>query len=346
MILSCPECGTQYTLKESQLGPRGRTVRCTSCRHTWHAEIPIDLRYSEPKTRKDRDEPEEDLQSVKAEKLPGKYRAMLQDKKRIQALAVEFSMWGGMAALILLVLALGYFLRVDIVKAFPRVAGAYAMVGLDVKGTNLRFVSQSALPVLKGGRFVVTVQAKVTNIGDQPEPVPPIRVKTQDSSLQPFGSVLMPSGDLTVAPRATRTLTFDIADPENKVAHLDLDFDLVAMKKAQKGRKPAAADHAVAAGSEDGTQAPQMAEAAPPAAIAPAPIPANTAEIVPPTPATDTEAAPQDSDVSTQVIDTGTPQQSLSRKPAHPLRGALSFSDDNTQSLKASNKTSRLESKS
>lgn len=354
MILSCPECGTQYTLKESQLGPRGRTVRCTSCRHTWHAEIPIDLRYSEPKAHKDAPE-EEDLQSIKAKKLPGKYRAMLQDKKRVQALAVETAMWGGMAALALLVLALGYFLRVDIVKAFPRVAGAYAMVGLDVKGTNLRFVSQSAVPMLKGGRFVVTVQAKVTNIGDNPEPVPPVRAKMQDASLQPFGSMLMPSGDLVVEPHTTRTLTFDIADPENKVAHLDLDFDLVAMK-AQKGRKStgSAEIHPLAAGSEDMAREPRtvtpemvpaMADATPHAAAAPVAeavaIPA--ADITP-----DTEAAPQDSDISTpttntQTIDTGAPPQSLSRKPAHPLRGALSFGD---AGLKSASKPSDHESKS
>lgn len=349
MILSCPECGTQYTLKESQLGPRGRTVRCAACKHTWHAEIPVDLRYSEPKVHKF--EPVEDLQSVQAKKLPGKYRAMLQDKKRIQALAVETAIWGGMAMLVLAVLALGYFLRVDVVKAFPRVAGAYAMVGLDVKGTNLRFVSQTAEPVLKGGRFVVTVQAKVTNIGDKPEPVPPVRAKMQDAGLQPFGSVLMPSGELVVEPHATRTLTFDIADPTNKVAHLDLDFDLEAMKKGHKGdakggRKPAAPEHQAPEHGAPDHSAPEHAAA--PHDMAAGSEEAQTLEAshdAMPEPAGHAEAlidGPQDAGIGSQTIDTGVPAKALSRKPAHALRGALSFSDDDAKSAK----TGRHESKS
>lgn len=360
MILSCPECGTQYTLKESQLGPRGRTVRCTTCRHTWHAEVPIDLRFSEPKKAV---EPEEDLQSVKAKKLPGKYRAMLEDKKRMRALAVETVMWGGMAALAIVVLALGYFLRVDVVKAFPRVAGAYAMIGLDVKGTNLRFDSQTAAPVLKGGRFFVTVQAKVTNIGDKAEPVPPVRVKLQDGSLQPFGSVLIPSGGLVVEPHATRTLTFDIADPENKVAHLDLDFDLEAMKKGKKGQKshkPAAGGHDehATAGSEGeslATETPEAhgetpAEAAPHAEAAAVhgtnPTAEHGADHGPEhgpehAPEHGAEAMAAPPEVTTQTFETDPQPHSLSRKPAHPLRGALSFGDDNAPATKTGHPASK-----
>ena len=50
MILSCPNCATKYTLNESQLGVRGRTVRCAACKTTWHAERPekpIDLSFSD-----------------------------------------------------------------------------------------------------------------------------------------------------------------------------------------------------------------------------------------------------------------------------------------------------------
>jgi predicted Zn finger-like uncharacterized protein len=236
MILSCPNCATKYTLNESQLGVRGRTVRCAACKTTWHAERPekppekpIDLSFSD--VRKSGKDTVDDLHKVKAKKLPLKYRAILEDKKRMKALAAQGMVWGGMAAAFVMVLALGFFLRVDIVRAFPRIAGAYAMVGMKVNGTHLVFGDKTADAGFKGGRFVVTVKAQIKNTSDKPVPVPPVRVKLLDATLQEFNSVLMPSNGLVVAPHATRTLVFDVADPKNLTSSLDLDFDLVAMKK-------------------------------------------------------------------------------------------------------------------
>lgn len=38
MILTCPECGTQYVVKEGAIPPAGRQVRCASCKHSWHQD--------------------------------------------------------------------------------------------------------------------------------------------------------------------------------------------------------------------------------------------------------------------------------------------------------------------
>ena len=36
MILTCPNCGTQYMVKDGAIPPGGRQVRCASCKHSWH----------------------------------------------------------------------------------------------------------------------------------------------------------------------------------------------------------------------------------------------------------------------------------------------------------------------
>lgn len=38
MILTCPECGTQYAVKDGAIPEGGRKVRCASCGHSWHQD--------------------------------------------------------------------------------------------------------------------------------------------------------------------------------------------------------------------------------------------------------------------------------------------------------------------
>jgi predicted Zn finger-like uncharacterized protein len=38
MILTCPNCGTQYVVKDGAIPAQGRQVRCASCKHSWHQD--------------------------------------------------------------------------------------------------------------------------------------------------------------------------------------------------------------------------------------------------------------------------------------------------------------------
>lgn len=38
MIITCPDCETNFLVKAEQLGERGRKVRCGSCAYVWHQE--------------------------------------------------------------------------------------------------------------------------------------------------------------------------------------------------------------------------------------------------------------------------------------------------------------------
>ena len=41
MILTCPNCGTQYVVKDGAIPPEGRQVRCAACKHSWH-QAPVE----------------------------------------------------------------------------------------------------------------------------------------------------------------------------------------------------------------------------------------------------------------------------------------------------------------
>ncbi|ESQ92989.1 hypothetical protein ABAC460_01690 [Asticcacaulis sp. AC460] len=199
---------------------------------TWHAERqedPIEL----PLPAQSAPSRAEELQDIKPRKLPGQYRAMVEDKKRSKELTAQMIVWGAMGAAVIAFLAIGFFFRVDIVRAFPRVAGAYAMVNLPVNASNLSIDEYTADPAFRNGRFVVTVNAKITNLVKKPTKVPPVKVKLYDATGEQFDTILIPSGGLMVEPGATRTLTFDVKDPKNLTAggSLQLGFDLEAMKQ-------------------------------------------------------------------------------------------------------------------
>lgn len=38
MILTCPNCGTQYVVKDGAIPSEGRQVRCAACKHSWHQD--------------------------------------------------------------------------------------------------------------------------------------------------------------------------------------------------------------------------------------------------------------------------------------------------------------------
>lgn len=234
MILTCPNCSLTYAITEAQLGPQGRTVRCASCKTTWHAEKvedPIEL----PLT-KAIEKPAKQLKEVKAKKIPLLYREMIEGQKRHKALMAQGLIWGALGVTFLALLGSAYLMRVDVVRAFPRLAGAYASVGLPVNAAGLEFVDLNIEKTLKGGRFAVTVTAAIKNVRDQDTPVPPVKVRILDKNNATLSEILIPSNGLIVEPNATRTLAFDVPDPKNVAANLDLAFDLQAMKTQARHR--------------------------------------------------------------------------------------------------------------
>ena len=54
MILTCPNCGTQYVVKDGAIPPEGRQVRCAACKHSCHQEpeeaaaAPVDPEHEAP----------------------------------------------------------------------------------------------------------------------------------------------------------------------------------------------------------------------------------------------------------------------------------------------------------
>jgi predicted Zn finger-like uncharacterized protein len=57
MILTCPNCATQYVVKDGAIPPQGRQVRCAACKHSWHQDPEPE---PEPELGADAQRPEQD----------------------------------------------------------------------------------------------------------------------------------------------------------------------------------------------------------------------------------------------------------------------------------------------
>jgi predicted Zn finger-like uncharacterized protein len=237
MILTCPKCATSYTIDEAQLGPEGRNVRCQSCRSTWFAtrpEEPIELVAQAP-----RPEPEvKPAREVKARELPKLYRQLMEDKKRLKAITNQGLIWGGMTLAFIAILGVAFAMRVDIVKAFPSAARAFASVDPNIKndaiGMRMLPGRQKVAPSLKGGRFVVSVAMEVQNLKNEANPLAPMRVRLLDAHGAELSNSIIALSDVVLAPRGTTTVNFDIPDPRNMAVNVDIGFDLLAMKELRE----------------------------------------------------------------------------------------------------------------
>jgi predicted Zn finger-like uncharacterized protein len=231
MILTCPQCASRYEVADGSVPPQGRTVRCAGCSASWRAEPvgaehpPLDLR-SEPAL----EAPPEQAKPA-ASGLPKSIRAKNEARRRTREAAVAGAVWGVLGALLLGVIGGAALFRVEVVRLWPRAAGAYATVGLPVNPTGLAPENIQAGPGLKNGHAAVLVSGVVRNVERRPHDPVPLRIALLDKNGKPLAHQLvnLPHGRL--APGQTRPFAAAFLDPPSASAGVQIEFALDLAEK-------------------------------------------------------------------------------------------------------------------
>lgn len=236
MILSCPSCGARFRIDADSLGPNGRTVRCSKCKHTWQATPemePLDL-SSEPAEGSPKELAEEaptrEVADELAEFRAARRRAMQESDLFDEPARRRRGPVLGWLLFFLVVAALlagGWFGRDHIVAAVPQAADVYAMVGVPVSapasGLELRDVTRSQR--LVDGEARLVIEGRVVNSARTEREVPAIKATLYDADGNELATWTFAVEESLLEPGGAASFSTERVDPPENAREVSLTFN-------------------------------------------------------------------------------------------------------------------------
>lgn len=200
MILACPACGASFRIDAGKLGESGRTVRCSKCKHTWHARpqddaaaeaaagTAADARQAPAGAAEDAGAPAEDTsapdfaQTLRA----SRYRPYVPEEEPAprRGRGALILGWLLLAAAVIGVTGAGWAFREQVVAQVPQAAALYRLAGVEVSalgaGLELRDVTRARR--LVDGKSELVIQGRVVNTTGQAKRTPRIEVTLYDAA--------------------------------------------------------------------------------------------------------------------------------------------------------------------
>lgn len=205
MIVTCPECKTQYRLDPALLGAEGRLVACSACRHTWHQKHVEEKNIEQVlQDANAAEEPQAALPAAAsfdtvlketaagiapASTIPDAVKPlaggfMTQPPPApgpvYRVMSMGAAQFGGLvflACCFVTLIAL-FVARGPVLRAWPAAALLYKSMGFDVKAPGEGFRLSSLVAenrVDKAGR-TLAIEAQLTNLTQEPMDYPALRV--------------------------------------------------------------------------------------------------------------------------------------------------------------------------
>jgi predicted Zn finger-like uncharacterized protein len=236
MILTCPECATSYFVADDKVGPDGRTVKCASCGHRWHAaktppEADLEL-FADPElgamareaAESVKAEPVEDLSELPGPEIPKVIRQRKDTERKVREAAAVGVVWAGMAASLAVLVAMAVVFRGNVVDLWPKSAAAYASVGLPVNRVGLSLEQVRAEPALQDGHAALSVSGVMRNIEDRTVMAPPLTVVLLSPDGHRVGGKIAAAQDPAIPPGETRHFAIVLLDPPANAKTLEVAF--------------------------------------------------------------------------------------------------------------------------
>lgn len=180
MILICERCDARYTVSDERLGNSGRTVRCSSCGHTWrHLPEPAAIAVTDavPATDESFPGPEpaiEEPPAVEPAQALKAFRGRRPAAPTVEAgagrrKALRTAALAGPSAALLLALIAA---RGPLVELWPPAAKFYAFIGIPVSDPGLAVRAVQMKEHVDNGHRVVAIEGEIANVSAESQSVP------------------------------------------------------------------------------------------------------------------------------------------------------------------------------
>lgn len=206
MILTCPECETQYFADDATIGDSGRTVKCATCGHSWFVG------------------PEGAKPGEAALGAHETYRLKVRERRRRKSRNAAFTAWTATAAAAAVILAGLLLFRSEVVKQWPQSASTYAAIGMPVNRFGLEFLETEAERFFDGTTPILEVRGAVRNSSSRTVTAPNVRVILLDDQGAQVAEAFAPVTPTSIPEDATAIFTARIENPPFESFELELGF--------------------------------------------------------------------------------------------------------------------------
>jgi predicted Zn finger-like uncharacterized protein len=237
MIITCPSCATRYEIPPKNLGPAGRTVRCTNCGHRWFVAAEEPAPAETPIETDARVEAETAPQPEPAATIPipppldrapdldaGDDRE--RSRRTPETTRSTAATIGWLAVLLVLLILTGLVLgRNELVALAPQTAPLYQRVGLPVIqpiGLELAGIVSERLAGENGDTLRIT--GAVRNVAQAERPVPLLRIALLDSARAEVLVREIEVPQSVLAAGASTRFSIDLEDPPPDARNFSVTF--------------------------------------------------------------------------------------------------------------------------
>ncbi len=240
MIITCPNCETQFNVDAAAFIPNGRTVRCAKCSHKWTQrppegdEAPAGAADDEPSPAPapapaatppdaeddDLDDDEDIPEIVERPVVPD----AAPPRRRSRAAAI-----GSWAALVLVVVAIlggAFFARQPIVGLWPPAGQLYALIGFPVASPydGLEIGEPALKQTREGESTVLVVSGEIANTSEDVREVPRLRVALLNVRGDEITNWSFTATAAALAPGDATGFTTSYRDPPENARGVEVTF--------------------------------------------------------------------------------------------------------------------------
>lgn len=207
MILTCPQCETQYFADDSTIGDTGRTVKCAACGHSWFVG------------------PEGTAPSAQARQGAHEaYRLKVRERRRRKSRSIALLAWVMTVAAAGAIIGGSILMRDQLARVWPQSASAFTALGLDVNRFGLEFVDTQAERFFDGTTPILEVRGTVRNLAAQAVDAPRVRVVLLNDEGLEVARALAPVSPSTIPGEATAQFLARVENPPFEAFELELSF--------------------------------------------------------------------------------------------------------------------------